>query len=285
MGFSRRFAAACVATALAALACASVGSASTYNPTGEWAPFGECPLSRATITNCFHLSTTSGTIQFGSKTVPLKNPLTLQGGFEGEEPIEFFGAENGATLPKVAEPVPGGLAGTTAPLSWPEALQEWWNEGIAEGLTGVSATLELAAPATAIEIDLENLLLEEETAIRLPVKIHLDNALLGSECYVGSNSSPLVLHLTTGSSGGLTGAAGTFSFNGGFTLFTFTGVELVDGTFAAPETNGCGGAFSADVDPFLSSLLGLPAEVFKNSLELEGDLKIGDPGEVWAHAM
>jgi hypothetical protein len=30
------------------------------------------------------------------------------------------------------------------------------------------------------------------------VKVRLENPFLGSECYVGSNSSPVVLNLTTG---------------------------------------------------------------------------------------
>ena len=35
-------------------------------------------------------------------------------------------------------------------------------------------------------------------AMKLPVKMHLENPFLGSNCYVGSSSSPLIWNLTTG---------------------------------------------------------------------------------------
>ena len=62
----------------------------------------------------------------------------------------------------------------------------------------MTATVELAGPATAIKLNAENLITQSGTAIQMPVKVKLDNRLLGSNCYIGSNSSPMVLNLTTG---------------------------------------------------------------------------------------
>lgn len=284
MRFSRMLAGAGVLTALATLAFAAAAPASSWNPTGEWAPFGECPLSRSTLESCLDLSTNGGSFTINKKTVPIVNPITLQGGYEGS-PIEFFGAENGDTLSKTPQPVPGGLLGITAPGSWPAPVQAWWNGGLENGFTGVTATIELAAPATAITLNTENLIFEENTALGLPVKFHLENALLGSNCYIGSNAEPIQIDLTTGTSGSLKGTLGTISFNGGFTLITIEGLKLVNNTFVAPEAAGCGGIYSTYVDPLIDSLFGLEASSGKNSMTLEGKLRVGEAAEVRVFAM
>jgi hypothetical protein len=270
--------------ALAALGAASAAGAAPHHPSGEFAPFGDCPLNRATITDCIYSVTNGGSFTVGKKAVPIKNPVTLQGGFEGAgSEIKFFGAEDGNTLSKTAEPVPGGLTGITAPKSWPLFLQVLFNEDINKGLTGVSATLELAAPATSIKLDTENLLFEEGVALQLPVKIHLQNAFLGSNCYIGSNSSPVVVPLTTGTSGKLKGTAGEFSANEEFTLLTFSGGKLVNNTFTAPGATGCGGfLIEYLVDPLVNSIVGVPAGSGVNSAILEGKIQDGASSAVRA---
>jgi hypothetical protein len=276
--FAKKLAGATLTVAVV-LALASTATASSHNPpTAEFKPFSECPLNNVEIDSCIYLVSNGGSYTIGSKTIHLVNPTTLQGGVVEEEVepfgLQFHGAENGDTLSKTPQPVPGGLFGVTAPLSWPEFLQEWFNEQIETGFTGVTATIELAEPATAITLSLEHWLFEEEsTALGLPVKIRLDNAILGNNCYVGSNEEPIQLELTSGTSGALTGAAGTLTFNGAFTLATISGFELVDGTFAAPAASGCGGIFHEFVDPLVNSIFGLPAASPENSLTMEGTLK------------
>jgi hypothetical protein len=189
---------------LASLVLASLAMASAHHPKGEFAPFGECPLNRATITDCVVSVSSSGSFTIGKKTVPLKNPVTLQGGYEGGgEEVKFYGAEEGETLSRTPQPVPGGLFGIKAPTSWPKWAQEWFNNLINEGFTGVTATVELTGPTkglTNIKLNTENLLFEEGTALGLPVKVHLQNAILGSNCYIGSNSNPVQINFTSGTS-------------------------------------------------------------------------------------
>ena len=258
---------------LGVLMFASTALASSHNPTGEFAEFGECPLNNEKVTNCVFSVTDGGEFKAGSKTVPLVNPVTLQGGFFGSgQEVTFVAAENGDTLSKTAQPVPGGLLGITAPKWWPQFLQDWFNGFINEGFTGVNATVELAAPASAITLSTENLIEEEGTALGLPVKIKLDNVILGSNCYIGSNSKPVQIDFTTGVSGELDGSVGTLAFNETFTLITISGGQLVNGTFAAPGANGCGGIFSFFIDPLVNSILGLPA-ASGNTAILEGVLK------------
>jgi hypothetical protein len=265
--------------ALAMLLFASVATASSHNPTGEYAQFKECPLNRATITDCIYSVSSKGSFTIGTKTVPVVNPATLQGGYEGiGQEIEFYGAENGDTLSKTPQPVPGGLAGITAPTWWPKFLQNWFNGLISEGFTGVDATVELTGPSkglTDIFLSTENLLFSEKTALGLPAKFHLENAILGNNCYIGSDSQPVQINFTTGEDGALDGSPGQFTFNDPFTIATVNGGKLVNNSFTAPAAKGCGGLFSLFVDPLLNTVLGLPSGAGNNSAYLEGEIKDG----------
>lgn len=269
-----------VSAAIGMLVFASVSLGASHHPTGEFKNFGECPLNRASIEFCVNSVSSSGAFTIGKKEVPLVNPVTLQGGYEGPSTaLKFYGAENGETLSKTAQPVPGGLFGIKAPAWWPGFIQTWFNNLINEGFTGVTATVELTGPTkglTNVELSTNNLLAEKGTALGLPVRIHLQNAILGSNCYIGSNSEPIPLKFTTGTSGSLKGSAGKLSFNEEFTKVTFTGGKFVDGTYAAPGTNGCGGIFSFLINPLVEEILGVPAASGKNSAFLEGVLEAGE---------
>jgi hypothetical protein len=275
---ARMLAAGSMTAILGALLLAPSALASSHHPTGEFAVFGECPLSNAKVTDCIYSLSNGGYFQVGKKTVPLVNPVTLQGGTylnEAEEQI-FVGAENGVTLSKTPQPVPGGLTGIVAPKWWPQFLQDWFNDQINKGFTGVTATVEIAGPASGIKLSNENLINQSGTALGLPSKVKLDNAILGSNCYIGSNSKPVQIDFTTGKSGALTGSVGTVTFNKEFTLVTISGGKLVNGTFAAPGVSGCGGIFSFFIDPLVDSILGTPSASGKNTAILEGKLQDGN---------
>jgi hypothetical protein len=273
----RKFITGGVLAALVVLALAPSAIAASHHPKGEFANFGECPLNNPETQNCVYSLSSGGLFKVGKKTVPLVNPVTLQGGGKGsgEEP-QFFGAENGETLSKTAQPVPGGLLGITAPTWWPGFVQTWFNNLVNEGFTGVTATVELAKPATAIKLNVNNLLAQEGTALGLPVKVKLSNAILGSNCYLGSNSNPIQINFTTGTSGSLTGAVGELSLNESFTLATIKGGKLVNNSFTAPGVSGCGGIFSIFVDPLVNTILGVPSASGVNSAVLEGVLQSGN---------
>lgn len=263
------------ATLAAAMLLPSSALGASHNPTGEFKPFGECPLSNAKVELCVFSESSGGFFQMGAKTVPLVNPVILQGGLAG---LTFVGAENGETLSKTPQPVPGGLLGIVAPKWWPGWLQEWFNKQINEGLTGVNATVEVAGPASGIKVDVINLLIESGTALSLPAKIKLSNPILGSNCYIGSNSSPVVIDFTSGETSPpppnkpIHGSAGTIESNEAGTLVTLSGGSLVNNSFAAPAAKGCGGLFSFFIDPLVNSLVGLPSPAGTNSAVLEGKL-------------
>jgi hypothetical protein len=267
----RKIAATGIATALAVLTFVPAASAV---PAPEFEQFLKCPWENVEITDCVYWTFDDGSYSLGETNVPVVNPIVLQGGYTGEAAEDkFHGAINGNTLSKTPQPVPGGLGGGPAPTSWPPELQAWFNEMVETGFTGVNATIELAEPATAIELNYENLIFEEGTALGLPVKIKLDNAILGNNCYIGNNEEPVELALSTGTSGAVTGTPGEFALNPKATIFNFNGIEVVDGTYALPEAEGCGGVAAEFVDPLVNAIFGLPSGSEENAASFEGVLR------------
>jgi hypothetical protein len=268
---------------LATLGIASPALAVTHHPTGEFAKFADCPLAVHELTACVYAETTNGEFTVGKRTVPINKTIVLQGGFKetaGGE-LEFYGAEDGNTLSKVPLTVPGGLLNIVAPSYLPKWLQEVFNGFINEGITGATETTELAGPASNIGLNIENLFAQTGTALSLPTKIKLGNAFLGSSCYVGSNSNPIVINFTTGTTEPpapnkpITGSVGELSANEEFSLITISGGRFVNNTFSAPAAEGCGGLLSFLVDPAVDAELGLPSASGHNTAILEGALSTG----------
>ncbi len=275
--------------ALLLLAASSASAA----PTGEYARFAKCPLSNPAVEACVYADSTGGSFTMGKKTVPVKNPVVLQGGIraiEGEVlgPLEFYGASDGNTLTKTPQPVPGGLLGVQAPLWWPSILRNLFNETINNGFTGVTATVELAGPPSAIKLSLLNTALGQGTALAMPVKVKLSNPFLGNNCYIGSNSQPIQLKLTTGTTSPpppnqpITGDPGELEGRDEGKLLVDKENRLVDNSFAAPGANGCGGLFSFLVDPFVESIVGVPSPAGTNTAILEGSTYLAERAAVTA---
>lgn len=287
----RLFLAIAVLTAL--LVPASSAVAAPFHPKGEYAQFNYCPLGKTTLTACFRSETKAGFLTIGAKNTPIKTPVVLQGGLEYEnlfQNMPLIAAQDGNTLVKTPQVVPGGLTGIVAPSWWPQILKNLFNEMINNGLTGVTATLELAAPASSVIVNPGNLLTGAGVNLTMPVKVKLSNTFLGSNCYIGSSSSPMTLKLTTGTTAPpppnkpITGAPGTVSQNPSGAIITVSGNKLVDNSFAAPSANGCGGIlFSWLVDPFVNSIVGVPSAAGTNTAVLENvDVQLAEPSAVKA---
>lgn len=265
-----------------ALSALGVSSAMA-TPKGEFAVFAQCPTSNLELSGCIASDTESGHFTIGKQEVPIKNAQTLQGGLINTEPgfKELVAALNGETLTKTPQNVPGGLAGLVKceEIKGSGLLEDLLRatcESIFEkGLTAVNATAELAVPASSVILSLPHALSESGVALKLPIKVKLENPLLGSECYIGSNSNPIKLELTTGTSGSLTGSAGANSSKAGGEIQVVEHSTLVDGTFSAPGVTGCGGLLSFLLDPLINGKIGLPATsgnaaVLNNNIELAG---------------
>jgi hypothetical protein len=276
-------------TPLTVLGLASPASAA---PKGEYAVFADCPLSNAELNACLVARTESGEITIGKQTVPIVNTQTLQGGFiENRETgaMTFVGAADGNTLSKTPQKVPGGLLGIKCSEIKGEGKLEKAARKLCEAIfenkfTGVNATTELAAPASSIGLCEGCLLLELPSppfppALSLPVKVHLENPLLGSECYIGSNSSPIVLNLVTGTTSPpppnkpIKGKVGELSSRAEGAILVIKNNTIVDNSFAAPAATGCGGALSALIDPLINAKIGLPSAAGNNTAILNNTLE------------
>ena len=277
------------AAALVALAAPATATAHE----GEFKQFNYCPSTESGVIKCLHSLTTGGKIVLGNKTTPIVNPVTLQGGYRApneEHVAEFVAAANGGeTLTKTPQPVPGGLAGIVPPESAPFLVKLAIAFFFENGLTGVNATLELAKPANEIQLNNFNLLVGEGTALKLPVMIHLENPFLGSSCYVGSASNPIIWNLTTGQTSPpspatpITGKPGFPEFKENEEIAEVTENELVDNTWAAPKATGCGGALSLLVDPVIDLAVGLPAAAGTNTAALQNTIDIATTASVNNH--
>lgn len=255
--------------------------------TGEFTRFANCPYKNPTAIKCIYSVTEGGEVVLGSKKVPIVNPVVLQGAYaepsEEKEGAEFYpllAATNGVTLSKAPQPVPGGLAGLVNCKEIKEPILRASCElALENGVTGANSTLELARPASEIRISENNLAGEIGTALQLPVKFHLENPFLGSNCYVGSSSNPVIWKLTSGTTNPpppnkpITGVGGEGEFLEGFKIVKLKGNVLVDNAWSAPGATGCGGPIvELLLNPVVNTSAGLPAAAGKNTAILKNTI-------------
>jgi hypothetical protein len=282
---------------MSSLGVLSAASPALAAPKGEYAVFYDCPLSNAAVQGCIVGKTESGEFVIGTKKtkVPIENTITLQGGFEEEIEAEFrmpfVEAADGNTLSKTPQRVPGGLLGIKCEEIKNEFERKACEAIVKSKLNAVNATTELALPAPPAslssiflsEASLENPILYEAfgiPALGLPVKVKLENPLLGNECYIGSSTEPIVLKLTTGTTKPpppntpITGKIGEFSSRAEGGILVIKNNSLVDNLFAVPAAKGCGGkAFESVIDPLIDAKLGLPSLSGNNTAILKGTLE------------
>jgi hypothetical protein len=244
-----------VAAALTALALtaifASVAEAAT--PAAPYEDFAGCQsfAENEAVASCAKLTLNNGQLVLGKRDIPITAPVVLRGDLEQRTQQFNYNAEGG--IQPVRQTVQGGLLGSTG--------NSWLDELLAEHEAfRVHATIESAGqPGTFNKFPLT-----------VPVKVHLENPLLGNTCYIGSEASPIVLNLTTGTTNPpapatpITGKAASKleaeaerpavrAQNGGV---------LVDNTFATPAAEGCQinvGPFHVNIDEAVNQSWGLPA--------------------------
>lgn len=290
MGSTHRRGARRLASLVVAIVCVAglsyAAPALALKPTGEYANFSDCPLKNPTISFCVFAQSTSGEFKIGSTAVPLTKAVTLQGGLIVHEDlghVEFVGTEDGNTLSKTPQTVPGGLLKIMAPTGWPEILKVIFNEFINKGITGVTATTELVGEPV---LSIANQINAEGTALTLPIRVHLENSFLGNNCFIGSKTHPVVVNFTTGTTSPpapntpITGSPGELGFNAEGTIIKVTKNSLVNNSFAAPEAEGCGsqilfGIFTGIIDSAVDSQLGLPSAAGHNTAILNGNQELG----------
>jgi hypothetical protein len=268
---------------MAPLAC--LGAAATAQATeltGGLAIFKQCPRFTPGVVQCLYVQTTSGEYVVGHTTIPITNPVTLQGGVIINEETgtdTFVEPLNGEILSRTPQPVPGGLFGTMDKSQIPRSLRRVLDGFSRRHLFGVTATVELAQPVSAIGLSELSLLTGEGASQSLPVKIKLDNPFLGRRCYIGSSSNPIILNLTDGETHPpapnqpIKGKFGELEFQEDGVLLIKNN-SVVDNSFSAPKATGCGGYFSFLVDHLIDAKFGLPSAAGNNTVIQNGTLDV-----------
>jgi len=241
-------------------------SASAKEPAPGYTQFKGCPSpEEAKLENCLRSDVTGGHLQMGSKNVPIENPLTLIGAVDGN--FENFTAGPGGGLSKTKQKVPGGVIGLTG-LTW---LLEFFGS---EALT-LYAVTELAGVPSGFTVE----------TVTLPIKVHLEtpSGVLGNNCYIGSVSSPITLHNTTGTTSPpapnkpITGVFPEISEDEKHILH-FSNGTYVDNSFSVPGASGCTlklfGFIPISLNGFVNSQAALPSAAGKNEAVQEFDIEV-----------
>jgi hypothetical protein len=276
-----RFARVSVIAGLTTLAgLVSAGSASAVTLNGDWAPFNRCPVTNPTMLAadgvirqafCAAADSPSGSATIGSTTVTTGD-TNLQFGLVTDtstnpETVTAFSPPGGAVVAAPAQ-VPGGLLGLMCPSLIP-VISQICQTLVNSPLNAVSAVVESAGDPSNI-----NLLAQLQKGVpilTLPVKIQLQNPILGSNCFIGSDSNPILLHpenLTTPTVSNVRFKTNGTPAKGGPMFALVTNATQGDSTFSVPTASGCGGLLSLLIDPIVNAKLGLPSPSGSNSLVL-----------------
>jgi hypothetical protein len=261
-----------IGAAIMALALfASVASAK--EPAPGYSQFAGCPSPEEdpAVEFCLRSEITGGHLQMGKKDVPIKQPMTLSGGLNTF--FEGFSANSKGGLTKVKQEVPGGIIGLTG-LDW---LVNFLN---LEGLK-LYAVTELAATPSHFTFG----------SVTIPIKVHLINPVLGNNCYIGSTSSPITLHLTTGTTSPpppnepITGKAPEVVLDFEKEIIHLNNGIYVDNAFSAPGASGCVltlfGFIPISLNGFVNSQSGLPAAAGTNETVQNFNLELTERGLVY----
>jgi hypothetical protein len=275
-----------IATALAAsLALAASANAA---PTGDYAQFAHCPVNNPVVVSCLYSEVNSGSFKLGTSTVPINKKIVLQGGFYSDENFNttFVNAVGADTLSKTGLDVPGGLLGIMQGSGFTGVLLAAF-EAAVHSANGVTATAELVGP---VQINLLNFILASGSALTMPVRIHLENPFLGSNCYIGSSSSPVTLAMTTGTTAPpapntpITGSTGNTSTSSDGAILQVSGFKLVNNSFSVPAASGCGyWPFVSLITAAVNLKEGLPAASGTNTAIFNGNQNITFKQEVINH--
>jgi hypothetical protein len=282
---------------LAPLLLLGVMSSSAFAaPTGIFAVFAQCPTAFPGIALCQYVEASSGELAVGGLRVPVDRPIVLQGGATptgGPNFNEYFvlPAANGESVSQTELEVPGGLSSVIGCPGFRDGGDSGWRRRRHDpcsrfrgwGGSRVSATVESVAGLTNPAIlNVAALVEGKGTALTFPARIHLKNPVLGEGCYLGSESSPIELHFTDGTTSPpppnqpISGKQGTVEGGEeeGYEMLTVSQSTLVDNTFSVPPAEGCGGELSSIIDPMVDHTLGLESPAGHNTVILNGTNKM-----------
>ena len=278
MRLSRRRIIVVLGGVLTALAMAvPTGRAATTTLNGDWAPFTRCPVSDSsmlaadgtnTVAFCLGSDSPSGSVTLGKVTAPTGNVNLQLGLIENNNTGAMtVVAPSGGAISAAPATIPGGLLGLMCPSNI-VAVSTVCNEITSTALNTVTAVVEPAGNPS--DFSLANALSSGQPIVTIPVKIHLENSLLGSGCYLGSNSSPILLHPENTTAPSLSvdlfDADGTPDPTGVMEAVDETGTTQSDTSAAIPGATGCG--LLGILNSAINLKTGLPSAAGSNAFTL-----------------
>jgi len=221
--------------------------------------FSDCPTSNPAVRGCIDIQSVTGSLEIKGFTVPLGESLEIRGGLDNSvRPAIFYPPTGTNGFFSRSIRIPGGILGLELPIPGNTVL----------------GTAELAGPASSIRMEISF----RVTTVSLPVKVKLDNPLLGSSCYIGSNGNPARLNLTTGTTSPpppnrpITGRVGEPSFDEATETQILTDSVSVDNAFAVPGATGCG--LLGILNPVVNLKLGLPSSGGNNTMIVHNNVAL-----------
>ena len=261
-----------VAVAALVVAALVAPAANAATPAPGYTQFTGCPTAAEVPTTqfCMHSKIKGGFFKMGNKKVPIENPITITGGVNEE--LEHFAATSQGGMKPVKQKVPGGVVGLTG-LTW---LLELLGS---EALTLYAVTEAMGPPALTL------------TTIDMPIRVHLINSTLGNNCYVGSPTNPIQLHLTTGTTSPpppntpISGKEGELGYSEATSILTLNNATFVDNSFSAPGASGCVltlfGFIPISINGLVNTQSGLPAPAGTNETVQEIDSQFAPVTKVY----
>jgi hypothetical protein len=287
---ARRLGALGAFTALSTVMAMGTATAQTQL-NGTWASFTRCPVDNPTMLAadgmtdtalCVSSHSASGVIKLGNTTVPTGASDLQIGVVTHPEGGSTLVSPAGGALIADSATLPGGLLGLMCPSNVPVV------SGVCKSITSASLN-KVTATIESVNSPSDFQLLAGTTTgvpiVTLPVRIHLQNPLLGDKCYIGSSSNPIVLrpqNVTLPEVGTEAfDANGTPNPDGVMGRINLVGANQGDSTFAVPGASGCGLGL---LDWAVNLKTALPAASGKNSLTLNSAATyaatINDPSSV-----
>jgi hypothetical protein len=222
-----------------------LGQAASLAP--EFGRFLGCPGSKTEDSPaevCVQAVIKKGNLRVGSKNFPVTNPVVLTGGTNFE--FENFAFNSKGGIAPIRQRIPGGLASLTG--------FDWLGGYLGPENLKLYAVIELAGtPILGVENS------------TLPLKVHLINAALGNGCHLGSQSAPIILNLTIGTTNPpppnqpISGIEPKLEVDDSAEVLVFKGGKYVDNAFAVPGASGCVLKLPGISPVNINGLVGLPS--------------------------
>jgi len=264
------------AAVLIPLSAASASVHQSVRLNGDWAPFNRCPVTNTAMLQadgvnetplCVASSSPSGTIKIGN-LAPSTSQSDLQFGLISSSAGFTIIPPQQDAVQSAPVRQPGGLSGMLCPSTKPPLRALCKTLAHDRNLNKVIATLGSAGAPS--DFNLAAGLSKGIPIVTLPVKIHLQNPLLGTRCYIGTNANPIVLHPENATNPVV--QSESFDGNGTpdptgvmFAIFSNGGTQQ-DTSFSVPAATGCGAGGRFDGPINLKG--GLPSPAGQNSLVL-----------------